>query len=225
MKKNNKGFFLAETIVIVALVTTVMAFVYPNVSKLYTTYKNRTNYYDQPEDLYAMKALADFIENVSSLSQQPNVQFNIYNYLTAGKCGNNGATYEAGVYDFSDLDSKMQLIYSKEGIGNDTINNICQDKGEIGTELSCTLALAALNTNANSIISLEKLYIAGYMNVPSDSNYNFNRYLKMMKKTSYDPGSYRLIGVFKDGGETRYASIKIDNPNPIRSCNLGGSEG
>ena len=56
---NNKGFFLAETIVIIALVTTIMAFVYPNVSKLYENYKNRVKYYDQPEDLYALRAIYD----------------------------------------------------------------------------------------------------------------------------------------------------------------------
>ena len=54
--KNNKGFFLAETIVMIALVTTIMAFVYPNVSKLYENYKNRVMYYDQTEDLYALRA-------------------------------------------------------------------------------------------------------------------------------------------------------------------------
>ena len=57
MKKNNKGFFLAETIVVIALVTTVMAFVYPNVTKLYDNYVNRTKYYDQTEDLYTLKIL------------------------------------------------------------------------------------------------------------------------------------------------------------------------
>ena len=51
MKKNNKGFFLAETIVVLALVTTVIAFVYPNVSKLYENYNTRIKYYDQTEDL------------------------------------------------------------------------------------------------------------------------------------------------------------------------------
>lgn len=59
MKKNNKGFFLAETIIVVALVTTVMAFVYPNVTKLYDNYKNRSLYYDQTEDLYNLKALSE----------------------------------------------------------------------------------------------------------------------------------------------------------------------
>lgn len=58
MKKNNKGFFLAETIVVIALVTTVMAFVYPNVSKLYDNYKNRALYYDQSEDIYILRAVS-----------------------------------------------------------------------------------------------------------------------------------------------------------------------
>ena len=55
MKKNNKGFFLAETIVMIALVTSIMAFVYPNVSKLYENYKDRVVYYDQTEDIYKLK--------------------------------------------------------------------------------------------------------------------------------------------------------------------------
>lgn len=61
MKKNNKGFFLAETIVMIALVTTVMAFVYPNVSKLYENYKNKTVYYDQTEDIYTLRAVYDYL--------------------------------------------------------------------------------------------------------------------------------------------------------------------
>ena len=57
----------------------------------------------------------------------------------------------------------------------------------------------------------------------SSSNYNFNKYLKRMKKTTNDKPAYRLIGVFKRGSETRYASIKVENPNENRSsCNLGG---
>ena len=66
MKKNNKGFFLAETIVVIALVTTVMAFVYPNVSKINENYNNRTKYYDQTEDLYALKAIYDAMEHTDS---------------------------------------------------------------------------------------------------------------------------------------------------------------
>lgn len=61
MKKNNKGFFLAETIVMIALVTTVIAFLYPNVSKLYENYNNRIKYHDQTEDLYFLRAVYGYL--------------------------------------------------------------------------------------------------------------------------------------------------------------------
>lgn len=167
MKKNNKGFFLAETIVVIALVTTVMAFVFPNVTKLYENYKNRTNYYDQTEDLYVLRAYSELYSN--QIQQ-----------ATTGTCDGNT---EVGVQDLDDL----KPISTSNDFGN-----------------------------------LKNLYITSYMSSPSSSNYNFNRYLKRIKKTTYDSASYRLIGVFEDGSTTRYASIKIENPNPNRHCNLGG---
>ena len=70
---------------------------------------------------------------------------------------------------------------------------------------------------------IDQLYITSYMTNLSSSNYNFNKYLKRMKKTTNDKPAYRLIGVFTSGSETRYASIKVENPNANRSsCNLGG---
>lgn len=168
MKKNNKGFFLAETIVVIALVTTVMAFVFPNVTKLYENYKNRANYYDQTEDLYVLRA---YNELYSNQIQQ----------ATTGTCDGNA---EEG---------------AKELIGLNPIST------------------------SNNFGGLEKLYISSYMSELNDaSDYNFNRYLKRLKKTTYDKASYRLIGKFREGSITRYASIKIDNPNPNRHCNLGG---
>lgn len=170
MKKNNKGFFLAETIVIIALVTTIMAFVYPNVAKLYENYKNKASYYDQTQDIYTLKA--------------------VYNYLLVNN-KINGLT-ESGCMDFN---SEKNIEDFDDGIIDDT------------------------NTK---IGGLSDLYITGYMVKPSSDNYEFNKYLNRMKKTTYDMASYRLIGVFKNNEETRYASIKIDNPNPNRNCNLGG---
>lgn len=60
------GFFLAETIVMVALVTTVMAFVFPNVSKIYDNYKNQMKYYDQTEDIYVLKAVYENLKAKNS---------------------------------------------------------------------------------------------------------------------------------------------------------------
>lgn len=62
MKKNNKGFFLAETLIVISLVTLILAFVYPNLSKLYETFVLKTNYYDQVQDIQALKSI-DFVFN------------------------------------------------------------------------------------------------------------------------------------------------------------------
>lgn len=61
MKKNEKGFFLAETIIVLALITTVLAYVYPNTAKLYETYKNKVRYYDQTQDVYYLRSLVPFL--------------------------------------------------------------------------------------------------------------------------------------------------------------------
>ena len=61
MRKNKNGFFLAETIIMIALVTTVVAFLYPNVSKLYENYNNRVNYYDQVQDIYVLRAIEEYL--------------------------------------------------------------------------------------------------------------------------------------------------------------------
>ena len=188
MKKNNKGFFLAETIVVVALVTTVMAFLYPNISNLYDNYNNRTKYYDQTEDLYALRAVSDYFS-----------ANDLFNTLTNTSEGNGCKTFTTTGKKITDTDAATNVKSHYEDIGVD--------------------------------MGIDQLYLTGYMASPSSNNYNFNRYLKRMKKTTYDGGAYRLIGVFEatdkdENGNnitiTRYASIKIDNPNPGRGCNLGG---
>lgn len=188
MKKNNKGFFLAETIVVIALVTTVMAFVYPNVSKLNENYNNRTKYYDQTEDLYALKAIYDAMEHTDS-----------------------GEKYtESGVdYNLNNFDIYITNVEEHDSRGTKNFKNELKEITTIGS------------FGATGINGLYKLYIASYMGNPSDSNYNFNKYLKRLRKSTNDPSAYRLIGIFKKNNETRYASIKIDNPNPNRTSNLG----
>lgn len=171
MKKNNKGFFLAETIVIIALVTTVMAFVYPNVAKLYENYKNKASYYDQTQDIYTLKT--------------------VYRYLL----------------DKGSIDEK-----TSETVNGETLSGCKTFKDE----------MTLINDPNTKIGGLSEIYITGYITKPSAEDYEFNKYLNRMKKTTYDTASYRLIGVFKNNEETRYASIKIDNPNPNRNCNLGG---
>ena len=185
MKKNNKGFFLAETIVMIALVTSIMAFVYPNVSKLYENYKDRAVYYDQTEDIYKLKYVYDYLLNNDMLAEE---------------------YWDSSVKIFGIINFPDDLLENSVNIKKDLFSDI----------------------------NLKKLYITKYMvDLTFDENnselyeealngvdlYEFNRYIKRLKKTTYDTSSYRLIGIFEYGeGEnkiTRYASIKIDNPNSI----------
>lgn len=170
MKKNNKGFFLAETIVMIALITTVMAFVYPNVAKLYENYKNKASYYDQTEDIYTLKAVYDYLLDEEIIAKE----------------------------------TKEDEIAGCKIFSENSYKKIVDDKIKIG--------------------GLDELYITGYMTKISDKklDYEFKKYLNRMKKTTFDTASYRLIGIFKEGNKVRYASIKVDNPNPNRNCNLGG---
>ena len=178
MKKDNRGFFLAETIIVLTLVTTVMAFVYPNVAKLYENYKLQVKYYDQPEDIYALKAIYE--ANKNYIDNQT---------IEIGKT-------EKGCKDF----------------GASKTSDLCG-------VLNRPLGITSINTD---------IFLTSYMsNITDSTDFNFNRYLKRMKKTTYEPKAYRLIGKFKidDDGDSstpeivRYASIKIDNPNPNGVCN------
>lgn len=211
MKKNNKGFFLAETIVVIALVTTVMAFVYPNVTKLYDNYVNRTKYYDQTEDLYVLIAIRDYFDRKSD--------------------DGNMMLYELTDEGCSEIDNLKMFFDVNINIGKSGHFYKTGDNGQ--TETLCDSGEGSSCVDVSKDLEesgLKEVYITGYMASLSSNNYNFNRYLKRMKKTTYDSSSYRLIGVFekKDSNdnnkviEVRYASIKIDNPNPYRDCNLGG---
>ena len=164
MKNKNMGFFLAETIVMIALVTSVMAFVFPNISKLYINFENKVKYYDQPEDIYYLMAY--------------------YKAIAGGEHG---------------IDERTR---------GDT-------KHEIGEKKFGDLEEIVKDTN-------KTIYIADYMgNYNSGDDFNFNRYLKRLKKTTSDYSSYRIIGIFNDNGQERFASIKIENPNKNRNSNLG----
>lgn len=182
MKKNNKGFFLAETIVVLALVTTVVVFVSANVPNLYKNYKLQIESYDRTEDIYLLKAIYE--ANKMAIDTE-----------TKDKC--------------NETDT---LPYEGQKKYRDT-----------GTLSSAATKLTSLNLPSD--YSNSSFYLTGYLTSLSDDDYNFNKYLKRIKKTSNFKTDYRLIGVLKKSGstETTYASIRIENPDTLgnRGCNLG----
>lgn len=184
MKKNNKGFFLAETIVVLALVTTVVVFVSANVPNLYKNYKLQIESYDRTEDIYLLKAI-----------------------------------YEANKKAIDNATSAECLSGGSSVVGQKTYND-----GNVPTDTTTTNATLLPLTNIPSDYSSSKFYLTGYLTSLKDNNYNFNKYLKRIKKTSNFKTDYRLIGVLEKGStETTYASIRIENPDTLgnRGCNLG----
>lgn len=187
MKKNSKGFFLAETIVMVALVTTVMAFVYPNVSKIYDNYKNQALYYDQTEDIYLLKAY-----HLSAIDYMSDKSFGRYDdfkvYYNKYFC--EGGSQKSNI----SLDNMLPLY--PENPKNDTPE--AYNQGYIGEDEIY-------------------IYISKYMSTPKDNNYNFNKYLKRLKKTTYDNDAFRIILKKFDAQKEvwSYASIKVDDLNYI----------
>ena len=190
--KNNKGFFLVEAIVIISLVTIVMAFVYPNISKLYQNYTNASTIYDQTEDIYVLLTYESLIKN------------DIYKKT----CTKNDS-------------DKCFIIENEEN--NTSINTIGCKKYENGNIDTASSEISI--SDGNTFGNIKKLYLTGYISDISSNDYNFNKYLKRLKKTTYDESAYRLIGIFEEDGKYRYASIKLDNPNNNRICNNSENEG
>ena len=132
MKKNNKGFFLAETLIVISLVTLILAFVYPNLSKLYDTFKLKTNYYDQIQDLQALKTL-DYVYNgeidsiCNSFKESGNFDIKVLDFQEAFKSYGNNFPYASvnNEMKLSNLYISSYMIKNTSG----SVDNIKEDYG------------------------------------------------------------------------------------------------
>ncbi len=227
-KSNNKGYFLAETIVVIALVTSVMAYVFPNVTKVYDNYNKRSKYYDQTEDIYLLKSIAEYYENLTGgLNSTKGAVINIsyMGYLTYDNSDSNFnlSTYPdntgAGCLSINEL--KEIIPGNTYGTGAGTFYTLNISREITSTKLK-PVDFRADDYKTSDGYKLKQLFITNYLYAPSSNDYNFNKYLNRLKKNTSDSSSYRLIGVFEKDNSERFASIKVDNPNPKRNCNLGG---
>lgn len=80
MKKNNKGFMLAEVVITSTIIITAMIGLYSSFQKLYATYNTRNNYYNI-DGVYATKMMIDNLMNhdineyLNSYSVESNYKF------------------------------------------------------------------------------------------------------------------------------------------------------
>lgn len=81
MIKNNKGFLLAEAVIVSAVVVTTLVALYASINKLYIQYTNRSRYYGL-DGIYAIKTLTNDLIDTNKINQVlNNVESNNFTYL------------------------------------------------------------------------------------------------------------------------------------------------
>ena len=222
-----------------SLVALILAYVYPNVSKVYENYQLRIKYYDQTEDIYTLNAIKDYMykhRNTKEMTinnganKQSLTQFVFKNndygeetsiYETEGikNCSSNSNLFM--IYRLSDSGDayKTKKIYSRytgwvPGIFDDAI---IKDFNFTNTDSPNEYHLKYLFiTSFNNISGPDAnniSSIAGKTSLDITNDVTFKKYLKRLTiKTVSRPYACRLIGVFVKGNVTRYANVYFEDP-------------
>jgi len=121
MKKNNKGFMLAEVVVVSAVVIVTMVSLYTSFNRVYKNYNERSKYYSV-DCLYAGATIENLLIDEFKLTKV----LNEYNNLNIKDyCNNIGGAFNdycLGVYNRYNI-KNMFLIKGNETIVNNLINN------------------------------------------------------------------------------------------------------
>lgn len=128
MKKNNKGFVLAEAIIVSVFVLGMFTYLAMNVIPLISRYERVVNY-DNPQEIYLANTLyEEMVELETSNNVQNNIIMNINsNVLKCNDRHNTNCTGSAEFYEELGKALKIKAIYTY-----DTGNNcekISNDKG------------------------------------------------------------------------------------------------
>lgn len=130
MKKNNKGFVLAEAIIVSVFVLGMFTYLAMNVIPLISRYERVVNY-DNPQEIYLANTLyEEMVELETSNNVQNNIIMNINNNNNVLKCNdrrNTNCTGSSNFYEELGKALKIEAIYTY-----DTGNNcekISNDKG------------------------------------------------------------------------------------------------
>lgn len=133
MKKNNKGFVLAEAIIVSVFVLGMFTYLAMNVIPLISRYERVVNY-DNPQEIYLANTLyEEMVELETSNNVQNNIIMNINNnnnnVLKCNDRRNTNCTGSAEFYEELGKALKIQAIYTYDTTINNKCENIESDKG------------------------------------------------------------------------------------------------
>ena len=131
MKKNNKGFVLAEAIIVSVFVLGMFTYLAMNVIPLISRYERVVNY-DNPQEIYLANTL---YEEMMELETSNNVQnriamsINNNNVLKCNDSVNNTCTGSSEFYEELGKALKIEAIYTYDTDNNCESESIKSDKG------------------------------------------------------------------------------------------------
>ena len=133
MKKNNKGFVLAEAIIVSVFVLGMFTYLAMNVIPLISRYERVVNY-DNPQEIYLANTLyEEMVELETSNNVQNRITMSINNNNNVLKCNdrrNTNCTGSAEFYEELGKALKIEAIYTYDTTNpNKNCKSISNDKG------------------------------------------------------------------------------------------------
>ena len=134
MKKNNKGFVLAEAIIVSVFVLGMFTYLAMNVIPLISRYERVVNY-DNPQEIYLANTLyEEMVELETSNNVQNRITMSINNNNNVLKCKdsgsvNNTCTGSSEFYEDLGKALKIKAIYTYDTTNNNDCESIKNDKG------------------------------------------------------------------------------------------------
>lgn len=138
MSKNNQGYFLVETIIVLAIVATIITTLYVNSGQTYIKHKNELTKYNTVDGLYSANAVKKYLytyEEDLKKAAKENGYTNVNNYFKNKNLDltkmdffkelNVNKVY-LSLYDMKDLLKDNELnVNIKEDLGNIENDNKC----------------------------------------------------------------------------------------------------
>jgi len=200
MRKNSKGFMLAEVVVSGTIIITSMVILYATFNKLYTMYNERNSYYNI-DGMYASKMMADYLINDDFNNKINDIFGNSTNYVVIanGECQlsnkrekNDGTVIEVNASIDQNLCSGLQKAYNVN-----TMIITEYDKSVLLNEIKKDTRLNKIADGTNLIFNQTfKDYIdfvVNYYNI-GDNNVNYN-YIILTEIKNGDNYYYSCLGI------------------------------
>ena len=193
-KMNNKGFMMAEVVVVSSIVLVFLAGLYASYNKIYTSYRNLINYYDITT-LYKLGYYRDTLINNINDSSKTNI--NDILSMVNDKAGSNTSTFYV-VQDVVSSDANEKVFLIRNGKNNLT-NNFADSSHQV-----CSISSKTSLSCSPKKLSNEHITFKEYLNFLSTSvDLSETNYVMVMEKCADSDANnckYAYLEV-KDGKE------------------------